>query len=102
MLMNRSEGAIYRRAREVATRSGLAALFSLGGIWVSVILGYHLVQSPDPASAQTPLQQVVEQAPGAWLANYRGHGVLWLIPASAYVLMLIGIGALRRGWSPRV
>jgi cytochrome d ubiquinol oxidase subunit II len=101
MIMSRSEGAIYGRARAVATWSGLAALllFTLGGIWVSVMQGYHLVQSPDPASAQTPLQQVVERAPGAWLANYRGHGVLWLIPASAYLLMLVGIGALRRGWS---
>jgi cytochrome d ubiquinol oxidase subunit II len=44
MIMNRSEGAIYERARKVATWSGLAAfgLFTAAGIWVSFLHGYHL------------------------------------------------------------
>jgi cytochrome d ubiquinol oxidase subunit II len=97
MLMNRGEGALYDRARRVVAIAGLAALvlFTLGGIWVAFMHGYQLVQSPDPAAAQTPLQQVVQRVPGAWLDNYRREPLLWLLPASVYVVVLLGVAAVR-------
>ena len=68
-IMNGGEGAIYDRARKLAVWAGLIAvvLFTVGGVWISMMQGYHLVSGPDPALAQTPLQQSVERAPGAWL-----------------------------------
>ena len=101
MIMNRGEGAIYERACRLAVWAGLAAviLFTIGGVWISTMQGYHLVNSPDPALAQTPLQQSVERAPGGWLVNFGGHAVLWLIPAIGYVGILLGVWAVRRGRS---
>ena len=101
MIMNRGEGEMYERARQLAVWGGLVAaiLFTLGGIWVSQMQGYHLTQSPAPALAQTPLQQSVERVAGAWLANFRSHSILWLVPAIAYAGVLLGVWAVRSGRS---
>ena len=76
-----------------------AALFTVGGIWVSTMQGYQLVSAPDPALAQTPLQQTVERAAGAWLGNFRSHPILWLVPLAGYVGVLLGVWAVRTGRS---
>jgi len=101
IVMNGAEGAIHGRARQLAMWAGIAAvvLFTLGGIWVSAMQGYQLVSSRDPALAQTPLQQTVEHAAGVWLANFRAHSILWLVPASAYIGVVLGVWAVRRGRS---
>jgi cytochrome d ubiquinol oxidase subunit II len=101
MIAHRSDGAIRERAARVALWSGVAALvlFTVGGVWVSTIDGYHLVRAPDPGLAQTPLFQTVERAAGDWLANFRNHPGLWLVPALAYAGVLGSILALRGGWS---
>lgn len=101
MLMNGGEGDLYQRARHLVKPSVLLALalFTLGGVWVLFMEGYHLVGSPDAALAQTPLQQTVERAPGDWLTNFSGHPLLWLIPAGAYVALLFGWLAARSNWS---
>ena len=100
-IMNGGEGAIHDRARKLAVWAGLIAvvLFTIGGVWTSMMQGYHLVSGPDPALAQTPLQQTVERAPGAWLANFHSHSILWLIPAVGYLGVLLGVWAVRKGWS---
>jgi len=100
-IMNGGEGAIHDRARKLAVWAGLIAvvLFTIGGVWTSMMQGYHLVGGPDPALAQTPLQQIVERAPGAWLTNFHSHGVLWLIPAVGYLGILVGVWSVRKGWS---
>ncbi len=99
MIMNGSEGAIYERARKLAIWGALAAavLFTVGGIWVSTMQGYQLVSSPEPALAQTPMQQTVERAAGAWLGNFRRHPILSLVPLAGYVGVLLGAWAVRRG-----
>ena len=101
MVMSRGEGVIRGRARRLALWSGIGALllFTIGGLWVSRMQGYHLVRGPDPATVQTPLRQIVERSPGAWLLNFRGHAILWLVPASAYAGLLSGLVAARRGAS---
>ena len=101
MVMNRGEGAIRERAGRIGSWSGIAALllFTIGGFWVSRMQGYHLVQGPDPGLAQTPLRQVVERASGDWLANFRAHAILWLLPAATYAGLLAGLAALRKGAS---
>ena len=98
-LMMRGSDAMCERGRQVATWSAVSAavLFTVGGIWVSAVQGYHITQAPDPALAQTPLQQSVVRAEGAWLGNFRGHSILWLVPASAYVGIGLGAWAVRTG-----
>lgn len=97
MLMNRGEGELYDRAQRLVVPAGLVALalFTLCGVWVAFMDGYQLVQSPDPALAQTPLQQVVQRAPGTWLGNFRSAPILWLVPATVYVAVLLGVAAAR-------
>ena len=97
MLMNRGEGELYDRARRLVVPAGLVvlALFTLCGLWVAFMDGYQLVHSPDPAVAQTPLQQAVQRAPGAWLDHFRQRPLLWLVPGTVYVTVLLGVAAAR-------
>ena len=102
MLMGRTaRGALWDRARRAATVGGLVAivLFTVGGIWVSHLQGYRIEHAPLPGVAQTPLQQSVTMAEGAWFDNYHAHRVLWLVPALGYVGMLFGLLAIRAGRS---
>jgi len=87
------------RARTAAVYAALLALvlFTIGGIWVSMMDGYQLVSSPDPAAPQTPLHQTVQLAEGALLGNYRAHPILWIFPALTYASLLLGIVLLRGG-----
>jgi len=41
----------------------------------------------------------VERAPGAWLGNLRSHPILWLVPLTGYVGILLGVWVVRRGRS---
>jgi cytochrome d ubiquinol oxidase subunit II len=101
MVMNRGEGAVWGRARRLGTWSGLAALvlFTIGGFWVAQLSGYVVTAGDAPGGPAIPLHKTVETVPGAWLHNFSAHPVLWLVPALAYVTVLIGVWALRRGWS---
>ena len=96
ILMNGAEDPMRSRARRLGVWAGVAALvlFTLGGLWVSGLDGYRLVHAPDPGLAQTPLQQTVERAAGAWLSNFRNYSLLWLVPASAYTSVALGAWAL--------
>ena len=105
ILTSRAEGAIQSRARGLGVWACVVALilFIVGGIWVSGLDGYRLVHAPDPALAQTPLQQTAELAAGAWLGNFRSHWLLWLVPASACASIALGAWALSKrrsllGW----
>lgn len=102
MLMGRTErGAIWERAQRAATVGGIVAivLFSIGGVWVSHMQGYRIEHAPLPGLAQTPLQQGVVLADGAWFDNFHAYPVLWLVPALGYVGMLLGLLAIRAGRS---
>jgi len=101
IIVNGAEGAMHNRARRVAVWGGLVALvlFTVGGIWVSMMYGYQLMRSPDPGLAQTPLQQTVESAAGVWMTNFRAHPILSLVPIAAYVAVGFGVWAVRRNRS---
>lgn len=95
-LMSGSAGVVGVRARQAALVAGVVAivLFTLGGIWASQLLGYQLVQGPEPGAVQTPLHQTVIQVPGALLANFHAHPILWLVPGLAYVGLVLGLFSL--------
>jgi cytochrome bd ubiquinol oxidase subunit II len=99
MLAGRTDGVLQQRAQRAATFAVSAALFlfTVGGAWVATMPGYHLVQGPPPAIAQSPLHQSVQMATGAWWDNFRALPVLWLVPALGYAGMLLGLYALHAG-----
>ena len=102
MLMGRTErGALWERARRAATTGGVVAivLFTIGGIWVSHLQGYRIEHAPLPGVAQTPLQQSVTRADGAWFDNFHQQPMLWLVPALGYAGMALGLVAIRAGRS---
>jgi cytochrome d ubiquinol oxidase subunit II len=100
-VMNGAEGEMHRRARNLAQSAALVAtaLFAAGGVWVHALPGYELVSGPGAGVAQTPMQQVVSVAAGAWQANFAAHPVLWLVPAAGFIGMLGAALAARAGRS---
>jgi cytochrome bd ubiquinol oxidase subunit II len=92
-VMNGADGAIYERARSLARIASVLAivLFAVGGFWVHGMQGYALTSSPGAGIAQTPLQQEVALADGAWFTNFRAHGLLWLLPVLGFAGMLLGL-----------
>ncbi|MDA8390545.1 MAG: cytochrome d ubiquinol oxidase subunit II [Gammaproteobacteria bacterium] len=89
MLMHRTEGALRERARRAAAGGSLAAiiLFAGDGIWVRALDGYRLVRSPQPGTLETPLEQIVTRAAGAWRGNFSLHPVLWVVPIVAFLAL---------------
>jgi len=68
--------------------------FVAAGAWVAIGLdGHHIVAGADPLGPANPLHKTVATAKGAWLDNYRAHGLLWLAPLVAIVAAL-STGAL--------
>jgi len=65
--------------------------FIIGGIWVARLEGARIVAGADPFGPSNPLNKQVLLVPGAWLANYRDHALLWLLP-------LLGIAGAVANW----
>lgn len=100
-VMNGAEGAMWQRARAMAQIGAIAGivLFAIGGVWVSALDGYQLVAQPGAGVPQTPLEQTVTVAHGAWLANFSAHPVLWLVPALGFAGMLGALASAQAGRS---
>ncbi len=96
-ILGRAAGdPVGQRARTIGMAAAVAALvlFTVGGFWVANLSGYELISGPSANEAQTPLHQQVAYVPGALLANYARHPVLWALPGLAYVGLLVGLVAL--------
>ncbi len=100
-IMNGAEGQMYQRARGLVQVAGAAALvlFAVGGLWVHALAGYQLVGSPGEGVPQTPLQQTVTLAPGAWLHNFSLDPLLWLVPLVGFAGVIGAVLAARAGRS---
>jgi cytochrome bd ubiquinol oxidase subunit II len=96
MIMNRTDGAIYNRARRAAVVFGLLALalFTVGGIWVSQMKGYVITGGVEPGGAANPLHKTVELVQGAWMNNFRAQPVVLILPLLTYAGILIGVFSL--------
>ncbi len=100
-MMNGAEGAMYQRARGLVQAAAIAAiaLFAIGGVWARMLPGYSIVSGPGVGVPQTPLQQVVTTAAGAWQSNFAAQPILWLVPLLGFAGMLGALLAARAGRS---
>lgn len=100
LLVLRTEDAVWQRARRFAMVLGvvLAALFALGGVWLTHMDGLVLAQVADVNTALSPFQKTVSFAPGGWLANYDHWSWLWLLPTLGIAAALLTSVSAWRGW----
>ncbi len=100
-VMNGAEGPMFERARGIAQVGAAAAiaLFAIGGFWVRALGGYRLTGGPGPGVLQTPFEQSVSVLPGAWLANFEAHPILWVVPLAGFGGMIGALIAARAGRS---
>ncbi|MDA3876771.1 MAG: cytochrome d ubiquinol oxidase subunit II [Halothiobacillus sp.] len=103
MMMIKTEGAVAKRARTAGTLAVVVAaiLFTVGGVWVSLMPGFVLTHSVAPGLEQTPLTQTVVRVAGGLLAHYMAHPVLWLVPLTG-LLGMIGGGILLHAHRPAI
>jgi len=63
-----------------------ALAFAVAGLWVgSSIAGHQIIGEASTLGPSNPLTKHVALAHGAWLGNYRAHGILWVLPAMAFL-----------------
>ncbi|MDR3426206.1 MULTISPECIES: cytochrome d ubiquinol oxidase subunit II [Silvimonas] len=101
-LQLRTEGVIQARARRAVQVAGVitAALFVLGGFWISQRAGLQITQMGSPNDVLRPLDKVVESLPGGWLANYARYPLTWLLPALgvAGAVLAVVFAGIRLRW----
>lgn len=99
-LMHRTEGEIFTRTRKVALVAGAVMLVSFlaAGLWVANLPGYVITSPVNPGGLPDPLAKTVSMEAGAWLNNYHGHAVLWLVPGLGVAagLTSMALGSMRR------
>lgn len=90
-LHTKTEGVIADRSKTIAIWAAIisAALFILGGFWISHIDGMRILTMPDANSAFMPIHKTVALVSGAWLDNYSRWRWFWLLPVATIVLMLL-------------
>lgn len=90
-LQCKTQGEIARRcARQSLWLGPLASgLFALGGVWLSQMAGYRVLEIGDINGALTPLMKEVGVAQQGWLGNFVAHPWLWCVPALGLVLPMV-------------
>ena len=72
-----------------------AICFIAAGVWVaSAIAGHQIVSPANVLGPSNPMTKHVAVIQGAWLGNYRAHGILWLAPAIALLAAGVTWGLL--------
>jgi cytochrome bd ubiquinol oxidase subunit II len=75
--MSERAAALGRAAAAVYVVAFIAA-----GVWVAGLDGHHITFGATGAGVSNPIAKQVALVHGGWLANFRAHGALWLIPAA--------------------
>lgn len=95
----KADGVVGQRAAAIGPKAALLAaiLFALGGVFVFLgWLGGYEVTSPIVWDGPSnPLRKTVVENAGAWLHNFRGMPVLWLVPLLGVLLPLVVAAGFR-------
>jgi cytochrome d ubiquinol oxidase subunit II len=81
-------GPVAERARRYGLLAALAVivLFALAGLIVGTLIdGYRIVGTIDPAGPSNPLAKEVVRERAVWLSNYAQYPILWLAPALGFL-----------------
>jgi cytochrome d ubiquinol oxidase subunit II len=87
-LQMRTDGAVQERARKTVRILAPITIigFAVAGLWIAYgIDGFHIVSQQALDSDSTPLEKVVERAPGGWLANYSLYPITIAAPVIGFV-----------------
>ncbi len=104
-LQMKTDGAVYERARlaSVAFAFVAAALFIIGGVWISQFMdGFVITSTIDTMAPSNPLTKTVELQAGAWMNNFYQYPVLFVAPLLAAVMpfmVIIFTKVQRAGWA---
>lgn len=97
----KADGTVSARAKVFGARAALvtSALFAGGGVlvWSGLLGGYRVTSAVDWAGPSNPLGKTVVADPGAWLANFEAHPMLWAVPALGIVAPLLAALGFRAG-----
>ncbi len=97
----KAEGTVPARARAIGAKAALAtsALFAGGGVlvWAGLLGGYRVTSAYAWDGPSNPLGKTVAADPGAWLANFGAHPVLWLVPLAGIAAPLLAWLGFRAG-----
>jgi cytochrome d ubiquinol oxidase subunit II len=94
------DGALAARASRIAkvAASVFIIAFIAAGVWVFAGLdGQRITSMPNAGGPSNPLLKTVICGRGAWLDNYRSHGLLWIAPAGGIASALLTSQLLRVG-----
>ena len=82
-LAHRTEGAVQRRAINIASLAGLVmvAAFVGAGYWVQNLEGFRITSTIDPNALPNPMGKTVVREIGAWMNNFHTYPKLWWLPA---------------------
>ena len=92
----KTDGVVKTRARATIPYAAVifAILFTLAGLWLSLLEGFQVAGQIAHDGPSNPLNKTVILVPGGWYANFISHPALWIIVAVAY-LGAIGAVLLR-------
>jgi cytochrome d ubiquinol oxidase subunit II len=97
----KADGIVGRRAAAIGPKAAIvaAALFALGGVFVLFgWLGGYEVTSPIVWDGPSnPLGKTVVESSGAWLRNFKGTPLLWLVPVLGILSPLVAAIGFRTG-----
>ena len=96
----KTEGEIAARAHKTVLVAGILLLlvFALAGVWLYLgIAGYSIVPAIAHDGPSNPVLKHVTAQAGAWMANYTGTPMLFLVPLAVFpVVGLAMFGRVRR------
>jgi len=83
----KTRGAVAERAARAMPYAAAAftILFAAAGFFLLQIDGERITSLVDPGGPSNPQLKSVVVEPGAWLANFHAHVLLWLFPAGAVI-----------------
>lgn len=102
-LVFKTEGEVAKRAAQYGSLFAVltTVLFAVAGVWLAWgIQGFVITSEINPVGPSNPMNKTAAVVAGAWLANFKSHPVLWLVPGIGLAMPLIVALALRsrREW----
>lgn len=89
-LAHRTDSAVQNRAKKVSRIAAVVLLlaFSVAGVMVWQMDGMTVTQMGDKTASLNPMMKIVQVHQGGWLGNFVKMPMLWLIPATVYVMVI--------------